>query len=622
MTRAVITSGTDGRVLVWPVSTNGLGQPRELCRFEPAAIALSYVDGEVLAAAGNRLVRITREGVASTAMELDSPIHALAARHDRVGAIAGAALHVADRIAGEWRILQRIDLPTATAHDLDIDRKGKRAYVGENPHSGWIFDVETGANVGRVVPAQWLAKRARETYARFSPVTDHVYVAYSGAHHVLKCSAKGRRVAELGTSPSTWCTPIATSLDGRWLVSRQSGIGVIAWDLTTEAELLFAELDYETPHQSKFEKRMAVTPAAVKSMGQGAIKVTRWRAVPELEGEATAIGVAPDCAYLATGDRHGRVTLIDVATRRIERSDGVVLQRGGLRHSLRVPNGEQARRLRVGDELVFVAKDGEMTSLDLATGSLDVRGKIEIGGTFAMFGHGGDLVLIEGTRANCINRATLETRWSWDDALPKCTGLAFDGTFLIGLEDLGGEARALRRFDPAVGKERDRLPVTLAGARLRTDEVSVEGCHGHNFVSGWCHDGRFRRFPLRDDGTLASPLDDDAVLLPGFEHVITCALDGWTIRSTDNLDEPMATAKVEHVTLGGALADVSLHRVVAQDMHTKVTFVFTLEGVFVDKLDAIGPVEDHLLGPTEDSLWILERGGMIRAFTIAKGSEK
>ena len=51
--------------------------------------------------------------------------------------------------------------------------------------------------------------------------------------------------------------------------------------------------------------------ASAKEVAPGWIKVTRWRNAPELEGEATAVGVAPRGAYAATGDREGRVTLVE-----------------------------------------------------------------------------------------------------------------------------------------------------------------------------------------------------------------------------------------------------------------------------------------------------------------------
>ncbi|APR82871.1 Hypothetical protein A7982_08220 [Minicystis rosea] len=615
LTGAVLATHTDGRVLVHPISPDHLGVSWELCRLDPAAIALVLVKGDLLAASGSRVLHLGLGGEVLAALDVEAPVSALAGRLGRAYAVAGAALVVIERGDAGLRVVQRIALPLARAHGVDVDRTGEHALVVEDPRAGKVVEIATGKVVGDLGPAAWMAKGVREIDARFSPVSEHVLAAYNRSHHPQKLSYRGRKVAEL-QQPSAWCTPLASSADGRWLAARQSGVGIIVWDLVDERQLLFAELDAETPHQAKFAKRMRAQPASIQDLGGGFLRVSRWRAVPELEGEATAVGVAPNGAYAVTGGRDGHVTVIHEASRRIERSNGAVLQKASLVATVPVP--AEGRWLRIGADLLCMATDGTISIVDLDTGALRTPGKITAGPMPRVYARGSDLVIIEERTARAFDRETLAPRWAFEDPLPRCKDLGFDGAAIVGLEDLGGDARALHRFDPDTGAAAP-IALTLQGTRLRTDDtVSVDGGCGKVFVQGICTDGHTRRFLVAADGTLSNALEGE--LLPDFEHVLPShSLSGWLVTRAAEPSVIVASAEVANVTIGRLHVDLAVRRVVAEDMHTRRVHVFTLTGEPVASLDALGAthfVATFNFGETPRWLWILEDGGKLRRFDL------
>ena len=573
--------------------------------------------GDLLVSSESRVIHLGPLGEVLATLDLEAPVAALTGRLGRAYAVAGATLFVIERGDAGLHAVHRVALPLPRAHDLDVDRMGAHALVVEDPHACKIVEIATGEVVGCRGPAAWLAKGVREIYARFSPLTDHVFVAYSRAHHMYKLSYRGHKVVELD-QPSTWCTPLATSPDGRWLAARQSGVGVVVWHLVDERQVLFAELDAATPHQAKFAKRARALPAAIKDLGGGMLNVARCRAAPELAGEATAIGVAPGATYVVTGGRDGHVTVIHEASRRIERSDGMVVQEACL--AVTVQLSADGQRLRFGADLVSVALDGAVTIIDLDTGACRAPGKLEVGATFRVHEGGADLVVIEGRTARAFDRETLAPRWAFEDPLPECEHLDFDGTTLIGLADLGGAARALHRFDPRTGAAAAPVALTLLGTGLRTQGgVSIEGGRGKVLVHGVCTDGYSRSFPLAADGSVGEALDGE--LLPDFEHLLAPrSRSGWTIVRVGEPSAIVASAEVKDVSIGRLHVDLGVHRAVAADMHTRRVHVFTLEGEPMASLDALGETTHHSatfnFGSTARWLWVLERDGQLRRFDL------
>jgi hypothetical protein len=599
-----------------------LGEPGELARLAPAPRALAYLGGDVFVASGDRVVCIGAAGAERASIPLDAEVMALATRSGRVYALAGAAVHVLAH-DGAWRAVARVPLPLANAHDLDVDRAGKNVLVVANPRSGCVVDLETGKTIGRFAPARHLTKHVKELYARFSPESEHVFVAYSRTHRPQKLAYGGRMVAELEQA-STWCTPLVASPDGRFLASRQSGIGVIVWDpRDEEGYVFFAELDKSTPHQQKFDKRMRQDVASAKQVAPGFVKITRWREMPEMEGEATAIGVAPRCAYAATADHEGRVTLVDTATRRISRSDGAVLQKACLTTTVRV--AENLHRVRFDDAMLFVAKDGAVSALDLASGALASLGSLggPADGHRSARADGDTLVVFEGRRARAVDRRTLVERWRFDDPLPRCKHVALSRGDLIGLEKLAGHRFLLHRFDPRSACAAAPLPIDVTPADFREQEdahgfydVTVKG-DAQLFVDGCGNDGRSRAFRLLSDGAIGAAVPDGATILP--DGVFETSLDGWRIVRADDHATVIAQAQVEDVTIGFAEVDLAQDRVVASDMHTHLVKGWTLRGAPTFQLDAVGSVafSGLFFGTSADVLFVAERGGAVRRYIVA-----
>jgi hypothetical protein len=508
--------------------------------------------------------------------------------------------------------------------DLDVDPSGTRAVVIASPRAAHVIDVATGATIGNLAPPKYRTKRVREVDARFSPTSDHLFAAYSRVHRIQKLSYRGRAVGDL-EQPSAWCTPLATSPDRRWLASRQSGVGVVAWDLTTERELFFAELDPSTPYQEKFAKRGAAEPTAIKQIGGGFIKITRWKAAPELQGEATAIGVAPRCAYVATGGADGHVTIVDEATRRIERSDGRIIQRPVLLQTVALPgNPETAQFCRFGAEVFVLSREGTVTTVDLTTGEARAPGTIEIDPTFRLHASGDDVVVIDGQRARCYERRSLALRWSHENPLPSCTWMSFDGRLLVGLAEKTGDEQSLVRFDPVAGAALDAIPVSLASTSLHRDgggfTLAVAAGRGRWLLEGHTYDGHRRFFPIAPDGALAAPLEKEACVLDDFAHVRYSEIDSWRIeRIADRAVVAESTAA--GLSLSGFIAvDLEARRVAACELHTQRVLVLTLEGERVSDIDAVGNVHYYtpfLFAPGATSLWVHERFGLLRRFRVA-----
>jgi hypothetical protein len=615
-TGAIVTSHVEGRIIVHPISRQPpvrLGAPWELCRLDEVAPALCFVQGELVAASGTRLVRIEPSGAILGTIELQAPVTGLVVRAGRVYAAAGLEILQIDPGAG-WQIAHRTPLKEVkVVHALDIDRKGRLAVVIQNPFTGRVFELATGDEVGFFAPSQYEKKFVHEADARFSSVSDHLYVAYNRAHDVYRLTTRGGKSGKLRPI-SAWPTPLATSPDGRWLAARQSGIGVIVWDLADERQVLFAELD-EGPAQEKYAKHARVLPAAARELGPGAIKVTRWRSAPQFEGEATAIGVAPGCAYVATGDRDGQVTLIDTATRRIERSDGRVLQEARLSATVQVPECWPWRH--VDDQIFFLTPEGGVSFVDLGTAAFTVLGQVDLRDPRPQLHvHGEEVVIIDGQRARAFDRRTFEPRWSFDNPLPMCKELTFDGLTLMGLEDLGGTSRALRHFDPRRGELGGSVPVSLEGTKLRLYDLRLWGHRGRYFLQGtYDPEGTTRYYPIAADGRLGPAAPGNARILEDCEHVLVDHRSGWWLTHVDKPWHAILEAKLD-VLSGLAEVDLRNRRVAAPNQQTRRMHVWTLEGAPVLTLDALGWVKEYFFGPGARSLWMLEAGGALRRFDL------
>src|SRR5262249_42073092 len=79
LTNAVVTAHCDGRILVRQVTAEHLGRPWELCRLDPAAIALAFLEGNLLVASGSAVVHVKTRGDVATVLELPASIAAFTA---------------------------------------------------------------------------------------------------------------------------------------------------------------------------------------------------------------------------------------------------------------------------------------------------------------------------------------------------------------------------------------------------------------------------------------------------------------------------------------------------------------------------------------------------------------
>ncbi|WP_157963957.1 hypothetical protein [Actinocorallia populi] len=392
LTGTLVVAREDGVVEALPVAEGPgplLDGTRTMWRSEVPVNALTWGYGEVLGAAGERIVRYGADGSLSAGPELGAPIGALCARAGKVFAVAGPAVHTLERDGDGWRLARSTPLPEEGYHDLDIDRKGAHAVVLRRPPEseaapprGVVVNLATGEEVGGVRAALSEVESITDVYARFSPVTDNVYRFASRSHDVEKLARfakSGRRVkgrTGLRMQPSTWCTPVAASPDGRYVASRQSGSGVLVWDLAAERRVLYAELD-DAAVDAKLARRARRMPVAVRPLADG-ITVTRWAHLPVPDAATAAVAVAPGARYAVAGGADGTLTVIDGATRRIEYGDGTVSQPAVLTARVPVPAfGGYA----FGDgHWVGVAPDGTVTAVDLGTGEARVPGALDFTG--------------------------------------------------------------------------------------------------------------------------------------------------------------------------------------------------------------------------------------------------
>jgi hypothetical protein len=565
-------------------------------------------------------VRISPSGEILGTIELQAPVAGLVFRAGRVYAAAGVVLYQIDPDAG-WQITHRIQVPDIEeVHTLDVDHKGKRAVVVQNPDRGRIVEIATG-ECSSFALTKYLEKSVNELDVRFSSQSDHMFAALSRSHQIRKLSPRGHKTGELPLH-STWCTPLASSPEGRWLAARQSGVGIIVWDLADERQLLFAELD-DSSGEEKYQRSARVMVAAVKVRPSGSLKVTRWRPAPEFEGQATAIGVAPGCAYVATGDRDGWVTLVDAATRRIERSDGQVRQEACLSATVQVP--ERAMKRRVGDELFFLTLEGSLSKVHLATGEQTALANLGLTAPYYLpfYIQGEELIVIAQRRVCGFDLRTFEMRWSFDDPLPMCKRVSFDGLALMGIEDLGGDARALRRFNPRTGELATPVPVSVKGTRIRAGyEMQIHGRNGRYYLDGTCDpSGETRYFPITADGVVGPAVPERGQILEDLEHVFVADRSSWWLAHVGNPWTPLLKADIKNGQVGFTEVDLRNRRVAARDPSTWRMHVWTLEGEPVVTLDALGyHGEGSYFGPGASSLWTLENGGALRRYELPSAS--
>ncbi|WP_460303408.1 WD40 repeat domain-containing protein [Actinocorallia aurea] len=597
LTGTLVVARADGTVEAVPVADGPgplMGGPRLLGRSEPPVTALAWGFGEVLGAVGDRIVRIgagLREGP-----DLGAPIGALCTRDGRVFAVAGDAVHTLDRDGDAWTVSRRTPLPFDGAHDLDVDRNGRHAVVCRRPRDGVVVELETGAQIGHLRPAQHAVKTTNEMYARFSPVADNVYRFSSREHSVDKMARLARSGRTLGFAhdlhqPSSWCTPVASSPDGRHVASRQSGVGVLVWDLATERQVLFAELD-DADRQAKYARSARRTPTAARALGDG-IKITRWAGLPEIDGDASAVAVAPGARYAAVGGADGTVTVVDGATRRIEAGAGRVRQPPLLTGI--VPVGPTERRGFAGGAFLGVAKDGRVVSVDLATrevrehGALDLTGIVVLGSDVAVEDDVFVLKHWEGHRA--YDRETLAEVWRTDDISSAYPRQFSSGGLLLGYPDEGEPPRALIRYDPRTRERGQDLPLVCEhGAFAPEDAVGVPGTQDVA-VLGECFPGRRARWHLFHNGEPAVHLPPFEAVLPEIGAGITREEGTWSLRPFLAPDRPLASGLTDgglagihramHVDLARGLAlsrDATGHRLA----------VWRLDGSAFHLYDALG----------------------------------
>jgi hypothetical protein len=615
---ALLAAYADGRIVVYPVRIDAepvLGGSAELCRLDGPAVGMVFCGGEVVAAAGSRLERVRPDGTVLEALELDAPVGALTARRGRIYAVAGDTVHVLERDGGErgdgWTWVYRTAVPLSDCHDIDVDRRGKHVVVCQRPGLGSVVELETGAVVGHCNQPASDRKTVTESYARFSPVTDHLYRASSRAHWLEKLAKLGKSGRSLGwkhrlTQPSTWCTPLASSPDGRYVASRQSGVGVLVWDLQDAAQVLFAELD-DAPEQEKFAKRMRREPAVVKQLGPGAVTVKRWQTLPGQDGETTAVAVAPGAAYAATGDRHGVLTVVTGRTRRIEQSDGRLRQRGC--RSAVIPVDGVLTSTFTATEWIGISADGTVTVVDLATAQAHSPGSVDLEGLTgtgpALHVDGDELVLIGGPNAGAFDRRTLACVWRADAPLPDCHDLSYSGTELLAVDKPDGPARRIHRYQPRTGDH------TL-GPTVRSDPADswISGVvRSHRTGGFFVHtrqrsDGDQRWYQVLPDGELGARLPRRARMLPDGKHAVSSSVSGWQLFDLESPDRPGTVVDDIEVALGRPHVDPALGLVAADDFHTKRVHIWTVAGEPVASFDGVGENLLRSLAFAGGSLWL------------------
>jgi len=605
LTDALLASHADGSVLVH--SIDALGTPWELCRVDPPMHAMAFCDGELVGASGNRLVRVTPGGTVSEPLELDAPVGAVVARAGRVYAVAGGTVYTFE----DWKPVHRTPVPLSDCHDLDVDRRGKHVVVCERPGKGYVVELGTGTVVGHCNLAADARKTVTETYARFSPVTDNLYRASSRAHKVEKLARLGRSGRTLGwrhdlDQPSTWCTPLASSPDGRYVASRQSGVGVLVWDLRTERQVVFAELD-DSVHQEKFAKRMRREPADVRPLGEGSVKVTRWKALPERDGEATAVAVSPGARYAATGGRDGTVTVIDVRTRRIERGDGLVRQPACLSEVVEI--GDPMAGSFTDGSWVGISAEGELHVVDLATGRASSPGSVDVRGMSRSRLHleENEIVVTDGREARAFDRRTLAPVWRAEDPLPGCGPLHYSGSELLAFDEPGGEIRLIRRYRPRTGERLDGPPVTREPGFLVVDDLMLSRA-GRFAARARFGYGNTYWYMLSPDGEPGPLLPEDLRPLPDGEHAVVSGVQGWQVLSLSDPRTPLHVVDDLEITLGTAHVDLAAGLVAGQDLHTGRLYVWTVDGGPVASFDGFGEARASEFAFTDGGLWLLSRG--------------
>jgi hypothetical protein len=621
LTDALLAAYADGRIVVYPVRIDAepiLGAPSELHRLDDPAVGMVFCGGQVVAASGSRLERVRPDGMALEALELDAPVGALTARRGRIYAVAGDTVHVFEPDGGErgdgWARVYRTPVPLSDCHDIDVDRRGKHVVVCQRPGLGSVVELETGAVVGHCNRRADESKTVTESYARFSPVTDHLYRASSRAHDLVKLAKLGKSGRSLGwkhhlRQPSTWCTPLASSPDGRYVASRQSGVGVLVWDLREPAQVLFAELD-DAPKQEMFAKRMRREPAVVKPLGPGAVTVKRWQTLPGQDGETTAVAVAPGAAYAATGDRHGVLTVVHRWTRRIERSDGRLRQPACL--SAEVSLDDIEHWTFTATEWIGISADGTVTVVDLATAEAHSPGSVDFDGLTDsvpdLHIDGDELVLSSWQTARAFDRRTLTPTWRADTPLPDCGTLSYCGSELVAIDKSDGPLRQIHRYQPRTGAHALGPAVRFGSADWRGAQVARSRRNGRFFVHMQSRSGSLRLWSeVLPSGELGIHFPEETRMLPDEQHAVQTSLRGWQLFDLDAPEKPVAVVDDVDITLGLTRVDPALGLVAGVDHHTKRVYVWTTDGKPVASFDGVGENLARSLAIGGGALWLLSR---------------
>ncbi|MDX6741087.1 hypothetical protein [Actinocorallia sp. A-T 12471] len=614
LTGTLVVARTDGTTEALPVAEGPgplLEGARRVWRTETPLNALAWGFGEVLGAAGDRIVRLGPDGSLRDGPAFDGVVGALCARVGKVFAVAGDAVHTLDRQGEEWAIVRSTPLPFDGCHDLDVDRTGRYALAVRKPSpEGVVVDLETGGQVGAVAVAKWEAKDVADVYARFSPVADNVYRFASRSDEVDKLAKLGRSgrkitVRPLLGQPSAWCTPVASSPDGRHVASRQSGVGVLVWDLATERHVLFAELD-DADRYDKFARSASRAPVSARALGDG-VKVTRWAHLPVPDGDTTAVAVAPGARYAAVGGADGSVVVIDGATRRIEHGDGTVRQPALRTRVIRCDPERKTYGVGVFGDGVWLghAYTGatRVTAVELATGEprdLDITGITPWGCAVS-----GDTLAVrhaDGVRG--YDRASLAPLWESADLLPDHDHHRFHDGLLLGRRITEDKAVVLARYDPRTGTRAADLTLACDGRPLRPESIAYDPRTGDVAVRADC-EGKERWHLCRADAP--------TVHLPVFETVIgaqgvgiTRDEHGWHVLPFRDPDTPVASGLT---TAGLALVYPRLHVDVARGLAVGQDFnrrlgLWRLDGSAFRLFDGLGEAEATGFAFTDDGLWL------------------
>ncbi|WP_344244988.1 hypothetical protein [Actinocorallia libanotica] len=581
-------------------------------RSEVPVGALTWGHGEVLGAAGDRLVRFGADGSLREGPALGEPIGALCTRAGKVFAVAGPAVHTLERAGDAWRTARSTPLPEEGHHDLDIDRKGAHAVAVRTPPRrerlpprGVVVNLETGRQVGRVDVAQWEAESVTEMYARFSPVTDNVYrfaTLNHGVEKLARFGGSGRKLRQpwtLQRQPSTLCTPVASCPDGRYVASRQHGIGVLVWDLAIEENVLYAELE-----DAGQEERSA-----------------GWARTSIHDGGTSAVAVAPGLRYAAVGGADGGVTVVDGPTRRIEHADGTVRQPALLDRVIQVGGKSgPGRHDRLGEgefcDGAWFGSSLERTSATVVDLDSGETRRLDLGGRRALrtVADKDTLAVVHDRGIVGYDRLTLTEIWDTGMDSAGLRGSAYSGGLVLAHQLSGDGNGRIIRYDPRTGRSESSPDLVCRGRTFGVEEMELHPDTGDMAVLASCDGSTPAWHLLRDDAPVTH--------LAGFTKVIAAQGIGlheengtWSLRSLREPDRPLFSGRPDEdltrfiSSVESMAVDLDRGIAVGQEIMGRRLAFWRLDGSAFQIIDGIGEVWADRFSFTDDSLWLHSRRG-------------